>query len=75
MGLQLVQNYGKAHLRNRVKRLIRESYKNFELKIEKGYSFVFLVKKDINTLELDYNRVYTDMESIFSNAKLFNAEK
>ena len=36
------------------KRLLRENYKNLEEKIKTGYSIVFLIKKDVDTDEIDY---------------------
>lgn len=38
--------YGKSVKRNRVRRLVRESYKNYEKEIKKNTSMVFVVRKN-----------------------------
>jgi len=72
--LLLVQNYGKAVQRVRIKRILRENYKNVEESLKKGYSFVFLIKKNCNLLSLNYNSIKFDMKTIFEKASIFAKE-
>lgn len=68
--MQLAPKYGKAVQRNRIKRILRENYKNLEDKLEKGYDIVLLVKKDCNSEQLSFKNIEKDMFNIFSTTKL-----
>lgn len=65
LGLAISTKCGKAYQRNRIKRLIRENYKNLEINIKVGYSIVFLIKKDKNIDEIDFLNNKRDLENIF----------
>ena len=56
------------------KRLLRENYKNLEEKIKTGYSIVFLIKKDVDTDEIDYQKIKKDMNKIFKKAEIIVSE-
>ena len=56
------------------KLLLRENYKNLEEKLEKGYSIVFLIKKDVDTDEIDYQKIKKDMNKIFKKAEIIVSE-
>ena len=49
---------------------MRENYFNFEPNIKKGYNIVFLVKKDVNILDINFKKVNDDMEKILFKANL-----
>ena len=49
---------------------MRENYKEIEQSLKKGYSIVFLVKKDVNTKEISFKQINMDMLKIFKKAKL-----
>lgn len=71
LGLAVGTKIGKAYQRNKIKRLIRESYKLIENNIEDGYSVVFLVnKRNFNYKELNFSDIKKDMVSILKNSKL-----
>ncbi len=44
LGITCGKSIGKAVIRNRAKRLVRESYRLLEGRIEKGYDFVIVVR-------------------------------
>lgn len=72
LGLAISTKIGNAVQRNKIKRYLRENYKNLEENIYKGYNLVFLVKKDFGEKELNYQNIKTDMKNIFSKAKLID---
>ena len=71
IGLAISTKIGNAVKRNKIKRLIRENYKNYENMIKEGYSIVFLFKKKSDTKEVNYCNIKEDLNNIFSKANLF----
>lgn len=70
LGLAISTKVGKAYKRNKIKRFLRENYKNMEESLQKGYSIVFLVKKNIDVEQIDFKKIKKDMINIFNNAKI-----
>ena len=70
IGIAISTKAGKAVQRNRVKRLIRESYRNIEKNLAKGYSIVFLWNKRVKIEEASFATIYQDMDTIFKKMKL-----
>ena len=75
LGLAISTKVGKAYLRNKIKRLIRENYKTLEEKIDNGYSMVFLWKKEKSTEFAYYKNINVDMKTIFDKAKIIEENK
>ena len=75
LGLAISTKFGKAVQRNRIKRLLRENYKNFEKNLLNGYSLVFIVKKDAKPENINFYQIKTEMKKIFYDAKLIKMEK
>jgi ribonuclease P protein component len=71
LGLAISVKSGKAVKRNKVKRLLRENYKNLEDFLQEGESIIFLLKKHVNIDDVNYNNINKDMEKIFNDAKIF----
>lgn len=70
----LALNYGKAVQRVRIKRLLRENYKSIEENLKKGYSLVFLIKKNCDLLNINFNSIKIDMKTIFEKANIIVKE-
>ncbi len=70
LGLAISTKIGKAVVRNHIKRLIRENYKNVELSIKEGYSIVFLFKKKANVKEANFYDIKEDIKIIINKAEL-----
>lgn len=70
LGIAVSTKNGKAFQRNKLKRLIRESYKVLEEQIETGYSIIVLLKKDICLDNVKYKDILADMKNIFEEAKI-----
>ena len=72
LGLAISTKVCKAVGRNRLKRLIRESYLLEESKIPEGYSIVFLWNKREKPENAYFKNIYDDVKKIFSKAELYS---
>ena len=70
LGIAISVKAGHAYQRNRIKRLIRENYRVHENEINSGASIVFILKKNVNIEEIDFNMVNQDIKEILEKAKL-----
>ena len=70
IGIAISSKVAKAVMRNKIKRLIRENYKNIELKLKNGYNIVFLWKKSISTENATYENIKGDIKYIFDKANI-----
>ncbi len=70
LGLAISVKTAKAVKRNKIKRLIRENYKEQEMQIKNGKSIVFLWKKQVDVKNATYKNIKKDMNTIFDKANL-----
>ena len=63
-GIAISSKICNAVKRNRIKRLIREAYRNIENSINLGNTFVFLLKKNVKVEYCNYYNVKEDMIKI-----------
>ena len=74
LGIAIGVKIAKAVKWNRIKRLIRENYKEYENKIKTSNSIIFLWKKKVPAEEANFEKIKEDMKNIFQKAKLFIEE-
>ena len=70
LGIAISTKVGKAVTRNKLKRYIREGYKEIENNISKGNSIVFLWKKSKDAKCAKYFEIKNDIESICHKAEI-----
>ena len=70
LGLAISTKNGKANKRNRVKRLLRENYKNIENQLKTGWSIIFLWKKKCNIKDAEFYQIQKDMLKIFKDSNI-----
>ena len=58
--------------RNKIKRLIRESFYREEKFLKKGYNIVFLWNKKEPAENFDFYTINREMKEIFQDAEMFN---
>ncbi len=70
IGIAVSKKVANSVQRNKIKRYIRESYRNIEEQVKDGYNIVINWKKKIAINEANYHGIRCDMIEIFKNAKL-----
>ena len=74
MGIAISKKIANSVQRNKIKRLVRENYRQIEEKIVKGKTYVILWKKKASIENATYYNVKEDIDRIFKKANLINEE-
>ena len=70
VGISVSKKVGKAIVRNKVKRRIRESFRlDVDKKIKSGYDIVFIARVAIS--DMQYNEINKSMKHLVNKFKLF----
>ena len=70
LGIAVSKKVGKAVVRNKIKRIIRENYKILESNIQTGYVILFLIKNQIDSKSINFNDLNKDMVKVLESAKI-----
>ena len=68
LGIAISTKIGKAHLRNRIKRVIRSAYQNNIKFLNNGFDIVIIWNKKADVSDLSYQIINKDLEKIFLNS-------
>lgn len=60
VGITTSKKVGKAHIRNRAKRIIKSAYQNLDLSNYNGYDFVFVSRE--NTTDVNSKKIQSIMQ-------------
>ena len=74
LAITVSKKQGKAVVRNRFKRLIKENYKEIEQMIKSGYNILFIISRDkaLETKQLSYYDIKRDMLGLFKNSGILD---
>lgn len=73
LGVTVSKKVGKAVVRNRVRRRIKESYREIESRISASYDFVVVARG--KAAECDYKKIRSALIYLMRKAGLYNYEK
>jgi len=70
IGFSVSKKIGKAYVRNRIKRLMRESARKYVDQISKGYDLIFIARG--KTRGIEYEIVEKNIKCILQQGKIIN---
>lgn len=70
LGIAVSKKDGKAVSRNRIKRLIRENYKNFEERIKLGTNILIVINKEKNIKEISFKDIEENFNRTLKKANV-----
>lgn len=71
LGICVSKKNGNSVNRNKLKRWVREVYKNEETNLKKNYSIVVLFKKTCSLENVNYNKIVEDIKKCFKELELY----
>ena len=76
LAVTVTKKQGKAVVRNRFKRLIKENYREIESYLKYGYNILFIINRNkLNeTKQIGYYDIKEDMTKLFKNSGILNEE-
>ena len=73
IGISISKKVGKANVRNRIRRYIKESYRlNIDSKIKRGYDIVFIAR--VNSSNSDYKAIEKSIKYITKKANVIKKD-
>lgn len=73
IGITVSKKFGKSVKRNRIKRLIRENYRLYEMFVKDGYDIIFVARSS-ETMP-DFSDIRKEMKFLLKKLDIFDQEK
>jgi ribonuclease P protein component len=67
-GIAIGKKYGKSVKRNHIKRLIRESFKLYENKLNNNYNILFMVKNEADSQNINFHVINDEIFNLLKKA-------
>jgi len=74
VGITASKNYGKSVKRNRIRRLIRESYRAVHESLDEGYDFVIVARKREENDKPDFHKIYKELRYLLKKLDVLDKE-
>lgn len=75
IGVCLSKRNGNSVVRNKLKRWVKEIYKEFEIATNTGYNIIFMFKKDVIGKEVDFSVLRSQMQKLLREIKIKDERK
>lgn len=73
IGISISKKVGKAHVRNRIRRCIKEAYRlNIDERVQAGYDMVFIAR--ISAADKDYREIERSLKYICKKANIIKKD-
>lgn len=70
LGIAVSKKIANSVQRNKIKRYVRESYRNIENQVSNGYNIVIVWKKRVEVSNASYKNISSDLLNLFIKSKI-----
>ena len=71
LGICVSKKHGNSVVRNKLKRWVREAYKEIEIKLNKGYKIIVLYRKNISVVCVDFHAIKEELYNCLKETEIY----
>ena len=71
LGICVSKKHGNSVVRNKLKRWVREVYKDIEKKLNKGYKIIVLYRKNISVDSIDFHVLKEELNNCLKETEIY----